>query len=157
MRSRIAFQLVGHQTTGPTTLPSYKLTEEPGRGIGIALLLDKYIDDITVLINRAVEIMLFPPNADKYFVHMPRVPIATVPPTQSSRVAWPEFLTPPPDRLVRDRHAAFGEEILDVPKAKRESMVQPDSVLDDVRWETAAVAQGFRCFHPCSVTEVRLI
>jgi len=62
--------------------------------------LDEDIDDITVLVYGAIEIMLFTVNANEHLVHMPDITILTIPPTQSIRVAWPEFLAPPPDHLL---------------------------------------------------------
>jgi len=86
MSGWIAFQLVGHKPTWATTLPSHKPTEEPYRGVGIAPVLDEYVNDITVLVYGAVEIMLFATNANEHLVHMPGIPTLTISPTQSIRV-----------------------------------------------------------------------
>ena len=99
-RGRIAFQFVGHQLTGTTTLPSHKLIEESYRGFGITPRLDEYVDNIPVLVNGAIEIMLVPTNAHEDLVHMPGIPIPTIPPTQSGCISRTEFRTPPPDRLI---------------------------------------------------------
>ena len=99
-RGWIAFQFVGHQPTGTTTLPSHKLIEESYCGFGIAPLLDEYVDDVAVLVNGAIEMMLFSTNANEHLVHMPGIPIPTIPPTQSGCISRTEFRTPPPDRLV---------------------------------------------------------
>ncbi len=93
-RGRIASKLVSHKPTGTTTLPFQELTKESYRGIRIAPLLDENVDDVTVLVYRAIKITLLPTNTDKNLVHMPRIAMLAIPPTQSARVAWPEVSTP---------------------------------------------------------------
>src|SRR5271169_2366229 len=43
---------------------------------------------------------------------------------------------PAPNRLVRRRHSAFGQQILDVAQAESESEVKPYCSLNDLRRET---------------------
>jgi hypothetical protein len=67
--------------TWATILPFHKLTEEPYRCVGIAPVLDEYVDDIAVLVDGAIEIMLFATNADKHLVNMPGIAMPTISPT----------------------------------------------------------------------------
>ena len=53
-----------------------------------------------------------------------------------------EPLAPLPNRLVGDRHASLREEILSIAEAEAESIVEPDRVADDVRWESISVIAG---------------
>ena len=86
---------------GPTTLPSNKLIEESYSGMGVAPLLEAYVDDITLPADGAIEIMQLSTNANEHLVHIPGIAIPTIAPTQSVRVARPAFLAPPPsDRGV---------------------------------------------------------
>ena len=100
MRGRVAFQFVGHQPTGTTTLPFHQLIEEPYRSLGITPLLDECVDDVAVLVYGAIEIVLLLANANEHLVYMPGISVATIPPTQAPCVCGPEFLTTPPDRLI---------------------------------------------------------
>ena len=81
MRGRVAFQFVGHQPTGTTTLPSHQLIGEPYRSVGITPLLDEYADDVAVLVCGAIEIVLLPANANEHLIYIPGISVATIPPT----------------------------------------------------------------------------
>lgn len=100
MRGWIAFQFVSHKSTWANTLPFHKLTEEPHRSLGITTLLNEYVDNIAVLINGAIEIVLFPANADEHLVYIPSITMLAIPPTQASCVSGSEFQAPPSDRFV---------------------------------------------------------
>lgn len=50
---------------------------------------------------------------------------------------------PQPDRLLADRDFALGQEIFDVTIIQIEAMIEPDCVLNDLRWE--AVTFVNRC------------
>jgi hypothetical protein len=56
--------------------------------------LEKYIDDIAVLVNRTIEIMLLSPDPNKQLIYMPGITVLTVPSTQSGRISGTEFPTP---------------------------------------------------------------
>ncbi len=66
--ARIAFQFVGHQPTGTTTLPLDESTEKPYRRFSITPRLDEYVDDVTVLVDGPIEIVLFPANTNEHLV-----------------------------------------------------------------------------------------
>ena len=99
-RSGIASQLVCHQPPGTTTLPFQELTEESYRGISTPPLLDEYVDDVAVLVDRTIEIMLLPPNTNEQLVHMPGITVLTMPSTQASRISRAKFRTPSANRFV---------------------------------------------------------
>ena len=52
------------------------------------------------------------------------------------------------DRLVRDRNAWLGQQVLDVPKAESESVIEPDRVADDLGWESVTVIAWCQAAHP---------
>jgi hypothetical protein len=39
---------------------------------------------------------------------------------------------------VRDVDTALSDQLFDIPEAERETKVEPDGVLDDLRWKTVA-------------------
>jgi hypothetical protein len=51
----------------------------------------------------------------------------------------PELLTPVSHGFVRQKDAAFGHELFDVPVAEAEAEIQPDAVADDLRREPMAL------------------
>src|SRR5262249_38384377 len=60
---------------------------------------------------------------------------------QPSRHRGAELQHPSPHRFVGDIEPSFGQQFLDIAVAQSEAEVQPDRMLDDLRWEAmAAVA-----------------
>jgi hypothetical protein len=52
----------------------------------------------------------------------------------AQRVPW----VPEPDGLAADSDASFSEQIFDIPAAEIETVVEPDSVGNDIGWESVA-------------------
>ena len=75
----------------------------------------------------------------------PVAPIAAVPAPQSMRVPWPELVAPEADRLVGDQDASPGQDVLDVPMANVEAVVEPDGVLDDLWGNRCRLYEVARC------------
>ena len=75
----------------------------------------------------------------EYFVDIEGVTVASVLSLQSSGIFGPEFNTPETDRFVTDGNAAFSEQILYISMTEIETIVEPDCVADDVRWESVAL------------------
>jgi len=65
------------------------------------------------------------------------------PPAQPAGEVGPELQAPLPDTLVRDRHAALGQDQLDLAQAQAEHVIQPHRVADDLgREAVAGVGRG---------------
>src|SRR5215467_4356258 len=65
----------------------------------------------------------------------PRVAMPETAPFQQDRIFGhyaTEFLTPQPNRLIRDDDSSFGQKILDISKAQAEAMVKPPAIADDL-------------------------
>ena len=75
----------------------------------------------------------------KNFIDEEGVAKASVFPFQSSGVKSAEFDTPEADRFAADSDASFGQEVFDIPMTQIESVVEPDCVTDDIRWEPVAL------------------
>ena len=82
------------------------------------------------------EVKLLTLNLHEDFINMPGV--AQSAPLASNRagVFRSELETPEADGLVGDDDPPFSQQILDISKAERETMVEPDGVADDFSWET---------------------
>ena len=116
-----------------------QLPEEPHRSATIPPRLDQYIEDVAVLVHRAPELLLATVERDEELVEMPRVTLLTAPAPKRAGIARTERQTPLADRLVGDRDAALGEEVLNIPKAESESVIKPNGVADDLRRKPVAV------------------
>ena len=63
---------------------------------------------------------------------------------QSSGVCRSEFNAPQADGFIADRDSALSEKIFDISVAQIEAIIEPDSVTDNIRWESVA----FISIHP---------
>lgn len=75
----------------------------------------------------------------EYLVDIEGVTVASVLSFQSSGIFDPEFDTPETDRFVTNGNTAFSESILDISMTEIETIVEPDCVADDDRWESVAL------------------
>src|ERR1700722_14169749 len=55
-----------------------------------------------------------------------------------------EMIYPASDCLVRKYNSALGEQILDVTKAEGEPEIEPDRLVNDLRWEPISRIADFR-------------
>lgn len=75
-------------------------------------------------------------NLHEELVQVPRVAQTTFSPLERTSVLRPELSTPLTDGLVGDDDSPLSEEIFDVSQAQTETMVEPDSLTDDLWWES---------------------
>ena len=73
MGNPITAQLVGYDFPGLGPTTPYQSAEKALGGSRIPPILQKYIDDIPVLVASAPQILLFPPDPDKDLVDVERV------------------------------------------------------------------------------------
>jgi hypothetical protein len=97
--------------------------------------LEIHINNFTILIDRSPQKMLPAIDLDEHLVYVERVAVSSVRPLQSSRVYSSEFDTPKSDGLSADGDATLSQQIFDVTVAQIETIVEPDSITDDVRRE----------------------
>jgi len=103
------------------------------------------------LVYGAPKVVTLAVDGDKHFIYGPIVTQSALTPFQCSPIARPKLEAPAPDRLVGDLNAALGKEILDITVAKSESVIEPDSVVDDFWRETMTVVRRFAFVHDSSV------
>ena len=82
--------------------------------------------------------MLLAINLHKDIIDVEGIAIDSVFSPQSTRANSPEFDKPKADSLASDSETTFCKEILDVAVTEIETIVEPDGVTDDVRWEAVA-------------------
>jgi hypothetical protein len=93
-------------------------------------------------------------DADEHLIEMPLIARARSPATQAAREALAELLAPAADGLVGHKHAALGQDQLDVTQAQAEHMVQPDSMRNDLGRKAMAVVWIRRLPHPATLVHL---
>ena len=127
-------------------------SKESFRGVLITVQLYKDVDHVAVLIHGTPEILLPAVDSNEDFVQVPNIAEAALMPLQFSGIVRTELLTPQSNRFIRDDDSAFGEKILDIPKAQAETMVNPDRIADDFWRETMTVIARPVVLHETSVS-----
>jgi hypothetical protein len=148
---RVAPQLVCYQTPRRAPLPFQELPEEPFGRTGIAIPLNQDVDHISILIHSPPEVLALPLDGHEELVQVPDVPHPPLLTLEFPGVVRAKLLTPLPDGFVGNHHSSLSEKFLDVPKAQRETMVQPYGVTDDFRREPESVVAASVGFHQPSL------
>jgi hypothetical protein len=113
------------------------------------MLLNKDVDHIPVLVDSPPEIVPLALDVHEELVQVPDVSHTTSPTPEVPSVVESECLTPLPNGLVGDDDSPLCQELLNISEAQTESMIQPDGVTDDLRWESVSVvAVRFAVHHP---------
>ena len=92
--------------------------------------MDEKVNQVTVLVHGAPQILALTVDRDEDFVQKPRISESTLTSLQPLGVIGVERPAPLPNRFVRHDDAAFGQPILDIPEAQAVSVLQPDGVAD---------------------------
>ena len=141
-RGGVGAQLVGDQSSRDTALGFQQRPKESDGCSPIPVRLHEDVQDVTVLVDRAPQLLSATLDRDEHLVEMPGVSHPTAAAPQPPRVDRTEPLAPLPNRLVGDRHASLREEIFDIAEAEAEPMVEPDRVADGVGRESISVIAG---------------
>ena len=128
----IASQFVRHQPVGFTPLSLQQPAKEAFGCTPIPPGLDEDVEHVAILVDRSPEILPPALNRDEELVQVPRIAEATFSPLEPASVFGAELPTPLADRLIGDGDSAFRQEVLDVPEAQAEAVVEPDGVANDL-------------------------
>ena len=143
-----AAQLVGHETTRFLSLTLQELSEESPRRTPVPTGLDEKVNQVTVLVHGAPQILALTVDRDEDCVQKPRISESTLTALQPPGVIGAERPAPLPNRFVRHDDAAFGQQILDIPEAQAVSVIHPDGVADDFRRKAMPKVAGSSNVHP---------
>ena len=144
----VAAQLVGHETTRFLSLTLQEFSEESPRRTPVPTGLDEKVNQVTVLVHGAPQILALTGDRDEDFVQKPRISESTLTSLQPPGVIGAELPAPLPNSFVRHDDAAFGQQILDIPEAQAVSVIQPDGVADDFRRKAMPKVAGSSNVHP---------
>jgi hypothetical protein len=124
LRHTITSQLVGDDNARHILQALQRALEEPLGGFPITPLLDPNIEEDTILIHGAPQIML---NAaldpDKHLIEVPLVARLGMTAAQTISKALTEFLAPASHRLIGDDDPALSQKQLNIPQAEGEDMI----------------------------------
>jgi hypothetical protein len=85
------------------------------------------------------------------FVQVPRVAQASLPSPERPGVFDTKLPTPLSDGFVADGDASLCQKIFHISEAQAESVVEPNSMADNIRWKSVAAITGQVGFHPLSL------
>ncbi len=106
----------------------------------VATLAQQHVDDLTVLINRPVQVPLLALAKQEQLIGKP-APANLTMASNLGRQQWAEHLRPHQDGPVGDIDAAFGQQLPDLATGQRVREVPAHRRQDDVRWPAIA-AEG---------------
>lgn len=136
-RLEIAAQLIRDDDTGGTE-PVDQPWQKTACSLGVALWLNENIKHVAVRVDRPPELVFSAVDWDDDLIQVPFVDRGrSVAPDAIGKVA-PKAFHPFPDRFPADHHTPFGKKILDIRRAEREAMVDPDGICNDLTRETVA-------------------
>ena len=119
---RVTTQLVGNQASRHVPLVLQQLAKEAHRGVPIPSRLHEDVEDVTVLIYGAPQVLLATLDRDEHLVEMPGVSEPATSAPQSARILRTEPSTPLPDGLIGDFDTPAGQQVLHVSEAEREAV-----------------------------------
>ena len=126
LRRAIAAQLVGDEDPRHILQTLQQPLEEALRRPSIAAAQYQDVEHDPVLIDGAPKMVQLALNSKEDLIQVPLVTWSGAAPAKFARETGAELDAPAPDALVRDDHAAFGQDQLDIPKAQAEHVVQPE-------------------------------
>ena len=91
MGNSVAAQLVGHETTRFLSLTLQELSEESPRRTPVPTGLDEKVNQVTVLVHGAPQILALTVDRDEDFVQKPRISESTLTSLQPPGVIGPNF------------------------------------------------------------------
>ncbi len=129
--SGVAAQFIGNEHPWNILTASQKFAKELRGGGFVAATLDQNVENISLLIDRAPQIVRVAVDREEHLVEMPRVARARTTTAQLIGKLLAKLQAPLPYGFVRHLHAACCQQFLDIPKTERESKIEPDGVANN--------------------------
>src|SRR5262249_29531041 len=102
------------------------------------------------LVHRAPQVALLTVDRDEHLIQVPLVSRSRTAPAQGAGVGLAELRTPLPDGLVAEGDPAGQHHLPGLARARREAVVEPDAVADDLRREPEPLIRRRTDGHPPS-------
>lgn len=91
--------------------------------------------------------MLLPVDLNKSLINEESVSVSLMFPSQSLGIFRTKIVAPQPNGFIAHINATLWHQIFDISMAEIESAIEPNSVLDDFKWESMAFVYWFCWFH----------
>jgi hypothetical protein len=153
MCSAVCAKHIGHQLPRCLTLMLQCLTKEAFGGLSVSTFRYQNIDDVPILVHRPPQVVAFALDSDKHFINVPDIAEPSLFPAKRSIIDRSELDASVSDRFIWDGNTALGNQVFDIAKTERESMVEPDGMTDDFRRKPVTFIVGF---HPPIVAQFSL-
>ena len=140
--SRIGAELVGDNHRRHETLLLEQLAHQLQRRSFVAPALNQHVEDFAFVVDGAPEIHSLTADPNHHLIEVPLRSGTRAISAQPAREYRLELEDPLPDCFVRDVETTFGEQLLNVAVAQRETEIQPDGVLDDEGGEAVPTIAG---------------
>jgi hypothetical protein len=118
---RVDRRLIGGDLDGPDPGRVDSLVEEPTGGLGVSARGDEHVDDLSELVDRAVDVTPAPSHLHIRLVHLPAVTHDVSARPSSIGQQRRESQHPPVDRHVVHLDTTLGEQFLDVAVGQAEA------------------------------------
>jgi hypothetical protein len=105
-------------------------------------LLHQNIQRLSILIDRAPQIMAVSIKRDKPLVDVPRIAQSPSAIPELLGKGGTKFQAPLAHGFITDRHAALGQELFDIAKAEAETRIAPHGIRNDLRRKTVTMIVG---------------
>ena len=144
----VAAQIVGHEPHRFLSLTLQQSAKESPRCLRVTMGLHEDVDQVTVLIYCAPEILALTVDRHEDFVQEPRISESALSSLQLPSVVGAELPAPLPKLFVGHDDASFGQQVLNIPEAQAVSVVEPDGVADDFGRKTMPQVARSTSVHP---------
>jgi hypothetical protein len=104
--------------------------------------LHEDIQYVTLLIDRAPQIVLLALDRQKHLIHMPLVAKPRTTATELISILLAKFATPLANRLIGHADATLKQELFDIPEAQAEAKVQPYCVANNLHRKAVVLIFG---------------
>ena len=141
-----SFMMSSHHHSPLTSLAWSHRATTPCTPVPTGLYED--VDQVTVLIHRAPEILALTVDRHEDFVQEPRISESTLSSLQLPSVVGAELPAPLANGFVGHDDSSFGQQILNIPEAHAVSVVEPDGMADDFGRKAMPMVAGPASVHP---------
>ena len=139
MRDPITPQFVSDNLPGFSAMTTHQSLEEALGCCNIPFGLEIDIHHLATLVNGTPQIMLFAIDVDEGFVNVEGIAIASMFTLQSSVIDSSELDAPKAYSFSADSDAPFSQQVLNIAMTQIEAIIEPDGVLNNVRWESVSL------------------
>ena len=135
---RITSQLISHDLSGLGATGTHQPPEEALCCCTITSGLQIHINDFTILVDRSPQVMLLAVYLYEDFIDVESVAVTAVLALQATSINSSKLDAPEADRLPSDDDAPLCQKIFNIPMAEIKTVVEPNSIRNDIGRESVA-------------------